>query len=250
MNLVVGLQSSSEIEYLAELIKDFPPEKPIETEVALNMLSVRYEELEKNAHVFLKTINNPHPQLIKYPFNKLKVDDDYFPAIFYRLVFQFHRYLFYGILSNAGKFRDSKDKYNGAVGFGGNDPRKLGSLKFNGTSPDKISKQLTETFKLLRATPESPINTGLEFYRRFVRVHPFYDANGRISRIILNIYFQNFGLNINWRELESGGNKTKFIKRLNECHSRENKNGYAKYFDYLLNHFKKFVVDRKQFNEF
>ncbi len=249
MNLATGLQSNSEIVYLAELIKDFPPEELIPADDALNILSVRYEELEKNTAGFLKTIKSPLPHLLKYPFNKLIIDGDYFPAIFYRFAFHFHRYLFNKILSNAGKFRSIKDPNNGLVGFGGNDPRKLGSLKFTGTNPELISNQLSEIFKLLSAHTDNPINAGLEFYRRFVRIHPFYDANGRISRLILNIYFQNFGFNINWRELESGGNKTKFIKKLNNCHKRENKSGFTIYFALLSSHFKKFVVETKQFEQ-
>ena len=248
MNLVNGLQSNSEIVYLAELIKDFPTEKQMQAEAALNTLSVRYEELEKNTAGFLKTVKTPPPQLFKFPFNKLIIEKDYFPAVFSMFVLLFHRYLFHEILSNAGKYRSKKDPNNGLVGFGGNNPRMLGSLNFTGTIPEEIPNLLNKAFKLLRANSNNPIKDGLEFYRRFVRIHPFYDANGRISRLILNIYFQYFGLNINWRELESGGNKTKFIKKLNNCHKTENQLNYKTYFEYLLNHFKKFVVETKDFD--
>lgn len=81
MNLVNGSQSNSEIDYLVELINDFPTEKQINAQIALKILAVRYEELEKNTAGFLKTIINPPQRLLKYPFNKLIIGNDYFPEI-------------------------------------------------------------------------------------------------------------------------------------------------------------------------
>ena len=234
--------NSSEIEYLKELIDDFPPSKKLPPIVALKTLLIRYNEFEKNIFSFIKTLKEPPSSLLTYPFEKLLSDGEHFPSLFYQFSVKFHEYLFADILSNAGKFRNITDPNQGKVGFGGIDKNKPGSSKFIGTTPNKIHSELLDAFCLLRSDTEFPIKNGLSFYRKFVKIHPFYDANGRIGRLILSIYLQYFGYHINWRELETGGNKTKFIKKLNECHKRENQQNYKVYFDYLLEFFKRFIV--------
>ncbi|NOX19108.1 MAG: Fic family protein [Chlorobi bacterium] len=234
--------NSQEIEYLKELMDDFPPSKKYPAAIALRILLSRHEKLEKNNLDFIKTLKDPPSSLLKYSFEKLISEGEHFPSLFYQFSIQFHKYLFTGILGNAGEFRRASDPNQGKVGFGGADKSKLGSPKFFGATPDEIRSELLDAFSFLRSDAKEPIKNGLSFYRKFVKVHPFYDANGRIGRLILSIYLQYFGYHINWTELESGGNKTKFIKRLNECHLRETQRNYDKYFNYLLEFFKRFTV--------
>jgi len=48
-----------------------------------------------------------------------------------------------------------------------------------------------------------PVRKAAIFYQKFVSTHPFYDGNGRLARLIANIYLFKFGLTINWSEFDS-----------------------------------------------
>lgn len=236
---------NSEISYLQELINDFPPQKEIIANEAFNLLAVRYEELEKNTWLFIKTLDSPPKAIYKFPLNRQIILGEYFPVVFYSLILIFHEFLFKNILSNAGKFRNSNDPESGRVGFGGVNPRMHSSTRFTGIAASEINNALKEKLKLLKRNSNSPIESGLEFYRSFVKIHPFYDANGRIGRLVINIYLQYFGYVINWKQLEIQANKNKFIKKLNECHKREGQPNYNRYFGYLLKFFNKFIIEVK-----
>lgn len=157
-------------------------------------------------------------------------------------MFFFHEYLFSKILCNAGEFRKSTDPQQGRIGFGGSDYRVIAKFKYSGSPCIEIESDLIKCFLLLTKNPADPLSASIEFYRRFVKIHPFYDANGRIGRLILTIYNLYYGIYIKWSSIETGGNKSDFIKKLNECHKREGQIIYHKHFEYLLSFFRKFVI--------
>lgn len=106
---------------------------------------------------------------------------------------QLHQTIFDGFYSNAGRFRDASEPGNGAVRFGGN--KRLMTADFQGSHPDLIHAELLECAEYL-CREEEPIRNAVEFFQRFVKTHPFYDANGRIGRLMANIYLMRFDLTI------------------------------------------------------
>jgi len=244
-----GSTSNSETDYLAELILDFPPLSPVSTDKAFELLRTRYEQLEKNIGQFLSLLKSSTPSKSLFPFQRLFIEEDRFPAHFYIFCRKFHLFLFKDILNNAGQFRQSSDPKSGIIGYGGFHRRMVGNFRYTGSSPSNIVDELCLAFLLLRNNSKNPVVDALEFYRRFVKIHPFYDANGRIARLILGIYLVHYNFYINWRGIETGGNKTKFIKRLNNCHDRQNQYNYNEYFGYLFDHFNSFVINVDQLDK-
>ncbi|MCF8242003.1 MAG: Fic family protein [Melioribacteraceae bacterium] len=238
-----GLGTNQEIEYLEELIRDFPPPDPLPAAEAFLILQNRYQELEKKIELFISTLDKPDIKWQRLQLKNLVVNNDIYPLVFYIYVKFFHSYLFDGILKNAGSFRKIDDPNNGKVGFGGLSPRTVASPKFLGANPNNIGSEVKDAVLLLQKNALDPIRNGLEFYRRFVFIHPFYDANGRIGRIILSIYLLCHNKNIMWRDLEQGGNKTSFLKKINNCHKRSGGYKYGTYFNYLYEFFIKFIFD-------
>ncbi|MBI5726509.1 MAG: Fic family protein [Ignavibacteriales bacterium] len=233
----------SELSYLEELIHDFPPPRAIHAAQAYKFIESRYLALEKQFDAIENILKSMPSEKFDSLFEDLIEEEDYLPLHLYTITGFLHNYLFSGILSNAGEFRHISDPYNGAVGFGGANKRVPGDFLFNGAPPSQIKQNLIEAFKILQSETTKPIATALEFYRRFVKVHPFYDANGRIARFIVSVYLRTFGKYIKWSGLEQQNVKNQFIKRLNECHKREGSELYQEYFAYLLKTFSRYVTD-------
>ncbi|MFH5884097.1 Fic family protein [Halalkalibaculum sp. DA3122] len=92
-------------------------------------------------------------------------------------------------------------------------------MRFKGTSSSKIDEKLDMAFSHLVIDPGDPIENAMRFYQRFVYIHPSYDANGRIGRVIVSTYLNLFGYYVQWGEFD-GPNNSKFINKLNACHER------------------------------
>lgn len=103
---------------------------------------------------------------------------------------------------------------------------------FQGSHPDLIHAELMDCTEYL-CREEQPIRNAVEFFQRFVKTHPFYDANGRIGRLMANIYLMRFDLTIYWGDFDSN---TEFFKKLNKVHGV----GLPR-FGVLLNYVTKFV---------
>lgn len=248
--LKTGQTLNSEQTYLRDLIKDFPYRKKISVLRAEKLLVTRYRQLEKNISTILRILDDKElAEKLSKHFNKYPPGEDLLPRQFYFLIFLFHDYLFSRILSNAGQFRKSSDPYGGKIGFGGSDYRMIGDLKYSGSPCNQIENDLIACFSLLTKDSLDPVASSVEFYRRFVKIHPFYDANGRIGRLILSIYNLYHGIYVKWSEIESGGNKSELIKKLNECHKREGQYIYSTHFGFLVKFFRKFTIKVSDLSE-
>lgn len=155
-----------------------------------------------------------------------------------------HQYLYDGFLTNAGEFRNINDKNSGKIYFGGKKQREI-KFEFSGAHPSQIINKVAESLAYIVDKKSAPIECVMYFYQKFVLCHPFYDANGRIARFIVNIYLNYHDKIVDWEHLLD--NKS-FLKQLNNCHKRNDKpKEYKEYFKYLVKAFGKHVKDKKDF---
>jgi fido (protein-threonine AMPylation protein) len=130
-----------------------------------------------------------------------------------------HNLLFHDILENAGEYRSSSDPKNGLVLFGGLRPQRR-EYRYKGDPPSEIESGLEEAFSHLRHFPSGDksevVRSMASFYAKFVNVHPFYDANGRIARFVSTVYLYVNGYYIDWERVHK--KKSDFLKRLNRYH--------------------------------
>lgn len=239
-----GYNNNYELSYLKELIEDFPCRRKLSVDKAQKLLLTRYLELENRIPEIIQILKEA--KFSKENMNKYLLvlnDSEMFSSYFNIMAIGFHNYLFFEVLSNAGEFRKSTDPNGGQIGFGGSDHRIIGNFKYSGSPCNEIENELRNCFSQLKINPDDPLVASVEFYRRYVKIHPFYDGNGRVGRLILTIYNRYHGLYIKWSEIETGSNRSVFIKRLNECHKREGQFIYSKYLNLLVQFFRKFVIN-------
>ncbi|MCC6448518.1 MAG: Fic family protein, partial [Chitinophagaceae bacterium] len=92
--------------------------------------------------------------------------------------------------------------------------------------PEETPAKMDDLLSWLTNAKENnlpPLTIAAEFHYRFVRIHPFDDGNGRMSRILMNLIFMSYGYppviiktndKINYfknLQLADGGNITPFI---------------------------------------
>jgi fido (protein-threonine AMPylation protein) len=197
-------QRSEELDTLEDLIDDFPAADPPSVEQAQRQIQSKYQSFE-DEEVF-RSLQD-------------RLDDvESFPQFFRGFARRVHEQLYKGILSNAGEYRDELDPYRGQILFG--PMRRDSSLK--GAAPSKIEAGLEDAFSYLIKDVFDPIKKAITFYQRFLNVHPFYDANGRIARLIVTLYLDYHGYYIQWAKLD---NDRKLFRKLNKCHKRQRVRG-------------------------
>ena len=167
------------------------------------------------------------------------------PAELYlRLARACHHALFVDLLRNAGDFRAHTDAGGGSVVFGGQSPREL-RPNFRGATPKSIEPELLRAFDLL-AGSDDPIRASILCYQRFQRVHPFYDANGRIGRLLVTLYLVAHGQYPQWAMLDQ--HHGRFVHYLNHVHKRAlDDPSRADHEDHLVRFWRKHVLDLDAF---
>ncbi len=222
---------SDERELLSGLIRDFSPKNPPTVDDALKTIEARYEQLGSG------------PNIVE---SALVFGAESNVELVGAIPLMFHEYLFKDILSNAGSYRQPTEPNNGLVQFGPANPRRAKEPLFTGTSPAKLTEAIDFCCSLFSSKDDDPIRNSIHFYQLFVAHHPFYDANGRIARMMVTMYLDVHGYYVSWKKLNEELS-AKFLKRLNDCHRRMDARIeiYEKYFQYLL-HFWKQVVVKKE----
>lgn len=223
-----GTIKQTEISVLSDLIDDFPVGKNLNVRKCWKKIRDRYRAINdiQIYDIIIKTLTELSSELQSPYYSRLS-----------KLI---HKILFKDILSNAGDYRQSIDPNIGYIGFGGFNHRRRGT-KFRGTNPEDIASEVIIACSYLTDNSHDPVWNSIRFYQKFVHVHPFYDANGRIARFIVTFYLRYQGYYVKWRNLEEG-KKDKFLKKLNKCHIREGKHGFNKYFKYLYDYWQDHVV--------
>jgi len=101
-------------------------------------------------------------------------------AIDHIAIQEIHEIVTRGILEDAGRYRTRNVRITGAVK----------------APPDwgKIVKQIDELIEKTAESRKHPIETASFLHHRFVEIHPFSDGNGRVARLLTNLYLiaQNY----------------------------------------------------------
>ncbi len=221
--MTTHLFDSHDREYLAELMRDFP----VSSEISLDRAIER-----------IKDICNNYLRAEKIAEKLKRSPDDVVTIVFQRLPIALHKRLFDGILSNAGEYRKEIDPNGGEVLFG--PPRN----EFKGTEPENIAQMLTGNIATLTPNSFAPVDVAARFYQRFVYIHPFHDGNGRIARLIVEIYLLYHHFQIDFEHLRK---TTRWLKQLNYCHRKMNiPQAYPHSLKWWVHHFRKFVVSESE----
>ena len=220
LNITVKVKSH-ERAYLAELLADFPVNPELNSEIAIIIIQARYAALLRNPSELGDILKTPE----KYGFLSAS-----------SLPKMMHEFLYQEILSNAGEYRSLNEPQNGDVFFG---PQGV----FRGSDPSRIEFEIRDIFPLLQLENVDPVRNVATFYQRFVQIHPFYDANGRIGRAISTAYLDLHELHMNWEAMEKNA---QWLKRLNHCHKRYSKPSYDTHLTYHVEHWRKFIIPKKE----
>jgi len=214
------LGDSAELEQLRELIELFPANFDLnEVEEANRVARTRFDAMDNELVPLLS-----------------EVAKEFGIRQYMNLSHEFHSIIFKDIISINGEFRSSDHDGSGSVYFGGQKRQELRS-RFTGSKPENIENDLEEAFTyLLDFESDTPVDDALRFYQKFVFTHPFYDGNGRVARLFVNLYLLAYGKFIDWKNLQDKG---KFLSKLNYYHET----GKEEHFTWWAKVCYKFVYD-------
>ena len=111
---------------------------------------------------------------------------------------QIHEVVTAGILEEAGKYRSKNVRITGAVR----------------TPPDwsKIVKLMDGLIEKISGSKTHPVETAAYLHHRFVHIHPFIDGNGRVARLLTNLYLIAWGYPAIVLKTEDRGKYYKFLR--------------------------------------
>lgn len=226
--------TQKELEYLDDLIEAFGVDQEIEPAGALKRIFDRWRSLLSNLVEIGNSIRD-----------RVEEGRDLHELLRER-VRKVHHLLFDEILENAGEYRQVGDTGGHRVHFGGRKKQTL-QPKYSGVHPDEIEEGLDSAFEHLDYQPDASkevvVRSLALFYGKFIRVHPFYDANGRIARFISSVYLYVNGYYLDWERVYS--KKNEFIRRLNKHHNTHDDldtNVSERYLNILVS----FLIDRTE----
>jgi fido (protein-threonine AMPylation protein) len=148
-----------------------------------------------------------------------------------------------------GQYRKASDPLGGHVVFGPYSKKTGRFGKYSGASPKDISASIKSIEPKFSMTDEHPKKTALNYYIRLVRIHPFYDANGRIARLITDSYLLKHKFFVDWHTIREDPDKNNaFISRLNRCHDRFNTPSYKYKFQSLLEFWTNYIYELEDFD--
>ncbi len=95
-------------------------------------------------------------------------------AIDHVIIQQIHEAVTAGILEEAGKYRTKNVRITGATK----------------APPDwsKVVKLMDELIEKITKSKKHPVETAAFMHHMFVEIHPFIDGNGRVARLLMNLY--------------------------------------------------------------
>ncbi len=95
-------------------------------------------------------------------------------AIDHVIIQRIHEAVTAGILEEAGKYRTKNVRITGATK----------------APPDwsKVVKLMDELIEKITKSKKHPAETSAFLHHRFVEIHPFIDGNGRVARLLMNLY--------------------------------------------------------------
>lgn len=222
-----------EWEHLAGLIEDFPPKRKLSTDKSLELLRDRTKSLV-DFNVFEILGKKLYTIELKQRIEIIEM-----------VILAIHSILFKRILSNPGKYRSCEDPGGGRISFGGSHRAETRN-KYSGCNPNTLKECVNQAIGQLFIEREDKIESAVRFYQQFVLCHPFYDANGRIARLIIDSFLSYHGFIVLWSNMVVVG-KAQFIKRLNRCHDRynsRNQDVYERQLTHFVNHMKKFIIPK------
>lgn len=100
-------------------------------------------------------------------------------SISQEIIQQIHEVVTKGILKDAGKYRTENVRITGS--------------KTTPPSYSKIVKLMEDYVQNIRQLKLNPIKKTAFIHHELVRIHPFIDGNGRIARLITNLYLMKQG---------------------------------------------------------
>jgi Fic family protein len=90
-----------------------------------------------------------------------------------KTILEMHELIMRGISEYAGRYRDKRVRIVGAI--------------FTPPGPEKLLKQMSEFMGWLRTTDLNAIEKAALAHYRLVKIHPFFDGNGRTARLLMNL---------------------------------------------------------------
>lgn len=204
------LYSIEDREYLEELLRYFPVSPPVSLDEAQN--TIRDISRSWDPLKFSESLISSGNRII------------FFEKVLPKLPKLLHKAMYSGVLSNAGEYRKKSDPNEGIVEFGLpikklTDAGCSSNGRFTGVNPDRINEKIVSVCRLIEADSVNPFHNAAVFYQKFIRIHPFYDGNGRIGRFIVDAYLYSHNMYIDWEKMKT---TTRWIRQLNYCHRTTN----------------------------